>query len=195
MIDQISLAAAVFLAAHDGKAEDRTAVYQVGIDVLISTVFTVAGVLGLAVLFHNIVGGVLYLVCFITVRSYTGGYHASTRLRCFILTCGGYVITAAAAVTAVPEAFFCMAAVVFSTGIWVIWKFVPVENQNKRLPPDWKRRNRIKSWIVVIFWQVTTICISRVNTALSIQLCAAQAEIILLILWCKPWEDSLCGKG
>lgn len=192
MIDKISLAVAVFLASHDGTPDDRTAVYQVGTDVLISTVLTVAGVLGLATLLHNIVGGILYIVCFITVRSYTGGHHASTRLRCFILTCGIYVITALTAVIVVPEAFFCMVVVVFSLGNWVIWKYVPVENKNKRLPPDWKQRNRMKSWIIVIFWQITTFCISRISTALSIQLCMTQAEIILLILWCKPWEDLLC---
>jgi len=188
MIDRISWKAAAFLAARDGMNDDRTKIYQVGIDVVLSTLINMAGILGLALFIHNLPGAVIFLLCFMTVRSYCGGFHASTRIRCFFLTCGSYLMTALAVIPLMKEYFWHIAVVLSVADILVFALFVPIENKNKRLPPDWKVQNRRKAWVCMLLWKAAAVLLKEVMPALSLQVFMTEAVITILILFCKPWE-------
>lgn len=191
MIDRISQYAAGFLASIDGVEDDRFLIYQVGFDVLLSTWITVAGISGLSIILRNQWGAVFFLLCFMTVRSYSGGYHAKTRTRCFLLTCGAYLFTAFPLKT---ELFrydsFC--SIVIAGIVIVVWYlFVPVENKNKRLPQDWKRINRVRAWISAGGWLTFSVVLHRWNEQLSFQIILTMLVITLLILRCRPWKEKL----
>lgn len=192
MIDELSEYAAGFLSARDGLAEDRSKIYQIGVDVLLSTGITFAGICALGALFHNMAGCFLFMACFMTLRSYAGGYHASTRTRCFFLTCGAYACSFLCSwflAHAVPEVGRRgIAAVFIALEVWAFFRFVPVENKNKYLPPDWKCRNRRKAWICLAGWDAAGIICYQVMPALSLQVLAAVAVVTILIIWCKPWR-------
>ncbi len=197
MIDELSRYAADFFAERDGAEDDRTKLYQIGVDVVLSTGITFAGIGALAVCLRNLAGAVLFLACFITVRSYSGGYHASTRTRCFFLTCAAYLCTFWGAeglreATMLPE--WGLGLTVFLTAVMdigVFAVFVPVENRNKRLLPDWKSRNRKRAWYGLFGWMAAAAAFYTVRPDLSLQIWMTEAVITILILWCKPWRRNI----
>lgn len=188
MIDELSQSAARFLASRDGCEEDRARLYQVGFDVIFSTLVTIMGIGALACWLDNLAGAVLFLLCFMTVRSYSGGYHAKTRVRCFILTCSAYLLTAILARSIYPDNYFSAVAAASCVDFLVLWLFAPIENKNKRLPLDWKIRNKRKAWISEILWKLIAVCIYPLDVVLSFQIFMTETVITILILWCKPWR-------
>lgn len=188
MIDTIAWKIAAFLAARDGFEDDRTKIYQVGVDVVLSTLINIAGIFGLAFIIGNLPGAVIFLLCFMTVRSYSGGFHASTRTRCFFLTCGSYLVTALAVVPRMAQYYWYLAVGFSLADILVFAVYVPIENKNKRLPPDWKVQNRRKAWICMLLWKALALLLYRVVPALSLQIFMTEAVITILILFCRPWE-------
>lgn len=191
MIDRISAYAAGFLSSIDGFEDDRSLIYQVGFDVLISTGLTVAGISGLSMLLHNQWGAVCFLLCFMTVRSYSGGYHAKTRTRCFLLTCGAYLFTVLPLRTGLLhyDSFFSIVTAGIVIAVWYL--FVPVENKNKRLLQDWKRTNRVRAWVSAGGWFVLSAAVRRWREELSFQIILTMLVITLLILRCRPWKEEL----
>lgn len=191
MIDQISQYAASFLASIDGNDEDRSPIYQVGFDVLISTGITLAGILALGLILHNLQGSIVFLLCFMTVRSYSGGYHAKTRTRCFFLTCGAYLLTAIIPQTELIHRYWLCSILTTGIVITVWYLYVPVENRNKRLPVDWKITNRRKAWISAGIWNLLPVVIRRWDVQLSFQIVMTNLVIAILILWCRPWKEKV----
>lgn len=191
MIDRISEYAAGFLTSIDGFEDNRSMIYQVGFDVLISTGLTIAGISGLSIILHNQWGAICFLLCFMTVRSYSGGYHAKTRTRCFFLTCGAYLLTIIPVRGGLLQ-YYSLSSIVTAGIVIVVWYlFVPVENKNKRLPQDWKRTNRIRAWVSAGGWFVLSVVVRRWSEELSFQIIMTMLVITLLILRCRPWKENL----
>lgn len=68
-------------------APERRAVYIYGFELIISTVSGMVAVFLIAALgFHRPLEGIIFLAATISLRIYSGGYHADTYLRCFIIT-------------------------------------------------------------------------------------------------------------
>ncbi len=68
-------------------------VYQYGIEITISSIFNITLVLLCSLALGNVLAGITYLFVFIFLRSFTGGYHATTYLRCNITMVVTFIIT------------------------------------------------------------------------------------------------------
>ena len=53
--------------------------YALGIEVILSSAVTAAAVMILGIFLRNWKGALAFLLCFMHIRNYSGGYHASTR--------------------------------------------------------------------------------------------------------------------
>ena len=67
------------------KDEDRE-IYQYGLEQFFPTLLNIATVLLLGIIFGEIYQCIVLTLSFMALRSYSGGYHASTSLRCYFLT-------------------------------------------------------------------------------------------------------------
>ena len=57
-------------------------IYEYGLELISGDLINFAVVLLLSALLQNIGTGVLYLLCFVSVRLFSGGFHAKTHFRC-----------------------------------------------------------------------------------------------------------------
>lgn len=67
-------------------------VCRYGMEVFFASVFDVLAVLVLSVFLHNFLNLVLFFISFLSLRIYAGGYHADTKLRCFLIMVFVYVL-------------------------------------------------------------------------------------------------------
>ena len=146
--------APVFIRIFQIEEEDRD-LYYLGIEVIVNTIITAMAVLFAGILLHNFWGALLFLVCFANVRSYSGGYHSKTRLRCFVVTMLCYLCT-----YVVMRGMLCLngtwQTVIVAFGIlatlFVFAKYVPVDNPNKRIMDELRQRNRTLAFFWLIVW-------------------------------------------
>ena len=72
------------------KNKDKD-VYQYGIEVLISTAINIMLLLVIGIITKTVLLSICHFLILATIRTLTGGYHASTYLRCEILGCVTYI--------------------------------------------------------------------------------------------------------
>ena len=101
----------------------------------------------LYLIFGHLWDGILFLIVFIFLRRYAGGYHASSRIRCFIYS--NFI--------SLSYMGFCylksicnntILALIFTVSIVVTLILSPVDNENKRL--EKKERRKYKNKVIKI---------------------------------------------
>ena len=118
------------------SAEDRE-IYLFGIKELFSQIFTYSIMLGIGAAFGILMETIVFLVVYMSLRVYAGGYHASTQLRCYILSFG-MVIAALMLirVTNVPETI-ALIGIILMSGL--IYFMAPSGHKNKPLSENEKK--------------------------------------------------------
>lgn len=177
----------VFIRKFQIKEEDWD-LYYLGIEVIVTTALTGIMIMLLGIGLRNFFGAVVFLLCFMSIRCYSGGYHAKTRLHCFFVSVLCYLLsfTMMKGLLCLPEA---VQNVLIAIGVAItvvhFVKLAPVENPNKRIREEMKERNRVMSFFMLICWYL--ICSAFVFTGkyeISTQIWATMVIIALL----------LCGK-
>lgn len=132
-------------------------IYRYGLEVLISNVISSLAILALGILFFDIFSTVVFLLIFILLRSYCGGYHADTYLKCFITTNITYLLTMGC-VYLFPVNLFTV-VLTMSIGVPLLYLRAPVENTNKPLDTTEKRKYKIISLIIFLILIAVSICL------------------------------------
>lgn len=87
MISFLSHRIALFLRDSDIVDDETSLVCQYGFEIIISTLvgFLLVVIIGLCC--GELLSAILFYAIFVGVRLSTGGYHATTHLRCKLLLC------------------------------------------------------------------------------------------------------------
>ena len=172
--------------------EDRKIAYVVGLDVIFSTLIDWLAVGTLAVLRGRFLEAVIYLLFFLTVRRYSGGYHAHTRAGCFTVFTGLYLLGDIAVAESYKNCsglfltvygLCCMAV-----GELIFYFCVPIPNDRKKYTQEWLDGARKKAFLSLNVWYCLAVCLGAFNLALSQQIIMASNIVVLLILMSKRRE-------
>ncbi len=92
---------------------------------------------------------VIFLFAFIPLREYAGGYHAATKLRCYIISCLS-ILSMLLILRALPEVYYSdsMYLAVFS-GVLLLF-LVPVETKNKLMDDSEKTYYKSKAGFIIV---------------------------------------------
>ena len=74
------------LLRHGTIQENKRAIYIYGFELFWSTSFSMTSILLLGGIFGYLGQAVVFLLCFVPIRTAAGGYHAKTYGRCFLVT-------------------------------------------------------------------------------------------------------------
>lgn len=126
-------------------SEDKE-VYRYGIQQGLNLALNILTTIIIGVLCGMAYPSILFLVCYMPLRSFCGGYHAKTHLRCYIysviMITGILLVTKYFTFDYLVYEFFILASLV------TILLLAPVEDKNKVLDSDEKRVFRKKAWII-----------------------------------------------
>jgi len=112
--------------------EEDFEVYQFGIESFIMKACHLISYVTIGLLFRRLPELLVFLAAFIPLRECSGGYHAKTPLKCYILSCGT-VITFLCLLLFIPvdkTQYSIILAVISSL---ILFFIVPVETENKPL--------------------------------------------------------------
>lgn len=171
-------------------SQDETAVVRYGLEVFFISFLELAAIFVFAAFVGNLASTVCFFLAFIPLRLVAGGYHASTRLRCFILSLAVYGVFTVM-MQMIPTSWY--TGVVYSCLIvagYIIWRFSPSIHHNRRsidYDRQFYRRISLKIWFfecsIIVALQVF-LPISAVGVAMALGM-FSEALALLVVVWDK----------
>ena len=80
------------LLLHRAITDEMTDIYIYGFELLISFLFSTTVIIAFGLVLNALLPTLAFLIIFITLRGFTGGFHAKTYLMCSIVTFSVYGI-------------------------------------------------------------------------------------------------------
>lgn len=126
-------------------------IYEYGLELILADIINFAAVLLISAALQEIGSGILYLLCFVSVRIFSGGFHARTHLLCGISMILFYLLFT----------FICKGAASAGSAVLIagtilayapLLKWAPVRNRNRPLNDSKRRKNRYRAVASYILW-------------------------------------------
>lgn len=90
MLNQVAGKLAKKLAECSDKEKEEIYIY--GVELIISTLFCLVSILLVSSLLSSFTSGLVFISVFVPLRLFTGGYHAATYRKCFIISNLSYLL-------------------------------------------------------------------------------------------------------
>ncbi len=168
MINRLSNKIVSYLIKHraiESIAEDIE-YYKYGIEITISSCLNIILILFLGIIFQIFAYSVIFLIVFISVRHFTGGYHADTYFKCNLSLCIVFCLVVFSSF--VLKRYINSTIIIFHIILssLVITAFCPVANKNKPIPSDSINK-----------YKFTAICLSHLYSIIALYM--ANCSIII----------------
>lgn len=163
--------------------EEMLDVYKYGIEITLSSLINFVMIIVCSLLLGNLAAGLIFMFCFILLRSYTGGYHAEAYWRCNVAFVFTFILT-----YFVGRLFDYVNLNIYAVvtiqlvGIVPIIKFAPVKNRHKILSESKRKKSRIISLILYGLFSVLSIVLCKFNIGYGYIILATTLSILVLIL-------------
>ena len=106
-------------------------IYVYGAELFFSSIITTALILLMGSLLGEIIKSIVFIAAFTLLRRFTGGYHASTYLKCKVITILAFLASLFSSQLFIV--YWWMYIMLLVTGNAIIFIIAPIENPNKPL--------------------------------------------------------------
>lgn len=141
-MDKIASKITEHLLLMDVIDQKDAAIYCYGLEVLLLSLLEIISILCLALLVGNFIETLFYFAAFISLRLFAGGYHASTRLRCYLLSLFVYGIFSWLLTNFPIEHRLLFSVVVAGFSVVMIFLLEPVIHVNRY----WEEQEQLHYW-------------------------------------------------
>ena len=147
-----------FLARNEAMDREDAEIYEYGLYFILSDIIDFSLTFLAAFLIHAVPQTILYYVSFIGLRRCAGGYHASSRMRCFAISMVAWFISM---MLIRLTAFSKTLSIVFALmSCVIIWLYSPAENGNNPHTPEQLARMRRISQVYVAILAIAVLIIA-----------------------------------
>ncbi len=144
--------------SQENMSEERYEIVKYGLEILLIKYLFFSAALIIGILMHSFWECLIFIIFLSTIRSKSGGYHANTRIQCFIQSMLTFVfalsilkLEALYKVILIPLSIFAFCSTI------IIWIFAPVDTKNKPLSENEKKRFGTKSKVILCLETVIAI--------------------------------------
>lgn len=135
--------------------------YRYGIEISISSLLNIVLVVIAGILIHHIIESIVFLTLFILIRSFTGGYHADTYFRCYLLMCTTFILTALANSIFSNKFSLLIIIVLICVTELIVSILGPIENKNKPIDDSKRIKLKIIGIVITLIINCTGLFLSR----------------------------------
>ena len=154
-------------------------VYQYGFELLLSFLISTGLVILAGIILNRFIETLVFLLVFISLRSFTGGFHAMKYWICTVSTFGVYSLVMI--VSSFVSVNFLVFIILLLIGSIILYIKAPVENPNKELTK--KQKSKYKWISLVLFFGLSLIgyIFLKSNSAISSTVCFTLIIYLVLI--------------
>lgn len=161
MLHGLSENIAGFLLRRQCFEKDELDIYVYGVELIIASTIGTLLILAISAGMSVLLEGLLFLVPFSVLRSFTGGYHCYTYLKCNTLFVGTFLLCLLLYWLVTPY----WQAIAGATALSILWsgyvilRYAPVAHENKPLTAQQKKSCKKKAVVIYAVISLTAICL------------------------------------
>lgn len=140
--------------------KDMIEIYKYGIEITLSSLINLIMIILCSLILRDLIAGLIFMFCFVLLRSYTGGYHAEKYWRCNVVFLCTFLLTyfLARIFVQIELNLYGILIILFFSYIPIL-KFAPVKNIHKKLTEaKVKRSRKVSTVMYMIFFILTVLC-------------------------------------
>lgn len=159
-------------------------VYRYGFEIIVSSVLGMFAVIIIGIALSSAIESILFLICLIFLRRYTGGYHASSYLKCNLTLVCSYILSLVfySGLKDKKDIFIVLIAIMFLPSFYVIIKYSPVENIHKSITYEEKKTYKINSVVLFLIYYMFSIILTSININLGMFVFIVTSLVIVAII-------------
>lgn len=161
---------------------DHIAFYKYGIEITISSLISFFFVMALGIITNHFFDSVVFLIVLLFVRSFTGGYHASTYARCNISMCISFISLIVFKVYVANSISIISYALIIFIIVLIISIFCPIENKFKPISQEKRPRLRIASIVISFIMCAVSMCLIVLQIKLGETIMFTMVIVSLLVI-------------
>ena len=158
MITSLAQHIAVFLLKNEIIDSENLDIYIYGFEIIISSVISILTGLIFGITFSQLLECTFFLIVFILMRSYCGGYHANTYLKCNLIFAANIFIIMLFLKFNFIYPFYLHIIISIACLVCFV-RFAPIKNEYKLLTHNECKKHKMTSIIIGI-------CFSLISSAL-----------------------------
>lgn len=191
MLEKMSMYLANQLYIKGEIAEDKIVIIRYGFEIMISSLFILLSIPLCAIIMFRLSDGIIFLLFFMPVRLFSGGYHAPTYKKCYVCT---MMLFSIVILIAYLFPILNIYTVVLSLIVCIAYIFekAPCVNVHHPLSERKYRENKIRARVCIIIESMMSIILFFLNT----RLCTVSVYTLLLVvgmmLFSKGKEITAC---
>ncbi len=165
-------------------------IIQYGIHALLTSIANTMLLVCIGLMLNMLLESIVLLVGFSCLRSYAGGYHCKTELRCLVLSNCIFIMILVISMLTPNDMREIIGLIAMCVGAIILVRFAPVETENKQLDDaecgEYKKRVRILLTI-----EIVAILILRYIQIFELAYILSQAIFILgMMVWVQKYIDT-----
>ena len=149
MISYLSNKLASYLVKTNCIADGEFSLYAYGLFLLIANIIFIIVLFIFGAIFQCIIENLVFYISFRAIRSFAGGYHADTEMRCEILTTLSFFFTTFAIFLSEQQGVQIIVLFFTIIAIPIIAVFSPLDTPAKPLDTDEKKKYRKISFLIL----------------------------------------------
>ena len=153
MLEKVSKSITNSLRKKGIVLDEFADVYQYGFELMLSFLIGTGLVIIAGIIVNRFIETLVFLIVFISLRSFTGGFHAMKYWICTVSTFGVYSLVMF--VSSYVSVNFYVFYILFLIGSIILYIKAPVENPNKELTK--KQKSKYKWISLALFFGLTLI--------------------------------------
>lgn len=160
----------------------RKNIYRCGINQMLNMLLNIVTFFVIGLVFNKIVETIIFTFAYIPLRSYAGGFHASTPFRCWIISAIMLISVFSFMILVNPNVY------VYDTmglsAVFLIILLSPVEDKNKPLD-DIEIKVYKKRTIIILFTEIASVIVLKLSnlTELSSMIEITFATLSIMIIF------------
>lgn len=117
--------------------------YQYGIEITVSSLLNIVLILSIGIITHSLFESIIFLICFVLIRQFTGGYHADTYFKCNLTFCISFIAVLILYYTTAQYLSTYISILITFVCVSVFLLKCPIEHINKPIPNSRKVVHKI----------------------------------------------------
>ncbi|MCM1009108.1 MAG: accessory gene regulator B family protein [Ruminococcus flavefaciens] len=177
--------------------EDNRDYFQYGIEITISSLLNIILILGIGIVTHSMIESIIFLICFILLRQFTGGFHADTYFKCNLSFCIVFSIVLVLYYTTAQYLSTYISILITFVCVSIILAKCPIEHINKPIPNNRKIIHKILAALLgAVYGAMGTVLTAFSNRygALVIYTLSLVTALILAAIIKERWDKHESNK-
>jgi len=155
---------------------DNRDVYEYGIEAVLLNSFLLLSLLGISIAAKCLILFIGFLLFFVPIRIFAGGYHAKHSETCFAMSIGIYMISMLT-YKYIPYLYRNVYAIIlFALAIIILLIWSPSKNPNHPLADYQYKRNRKIAYTIIITYIILFTIFTKMNNTI------ASSEVIFIVI-------------